>query len=161
MPMTDDERGAALDGEAAEYGEAKARAGFWSREVALERARKEIASLVGPDPAARGHAFFNGVDDDGRRVGWTWVGPIPGGRPSRTKRWLFQIVVDEPLRGQGYGRALLTAVERRLAEEDVRELRLNVFRYNEVAIALYKTAGYEIVRDEPRNLEMRKGLAPT
>ncbi len=156
--MTDGERSAALEGEAAEYGEAKAIAGFWTRDVALERARREIASVVGPDPATRGHAFYFGVDADGRRVGWTWVGPIPGARPARTKRWLFQIIIDAPLRGHGYGRALLGAIEQRLADQDVRELRLNVFRYNAVAIALYKSAGYEVARDEPRNLEMRKVL---
>lgn len=159
--MTDEERASALDREAAEYGEAKARAGFWSRDVAPDRARTEIASVVGPDPAKRGHAFFFGVDPEGRRVGWTWVGPIPGSRPTRTKRWLFQILVDEALRGQGYGRALLAAVEQRLAEDEVRELRLNVFRHNVVAIALYSSAGYDVVRDEPRNLEMRKALVRT
>ncbi len=149
-----------MEGEAAEYGQAKARAGFWAVDVALDRAREEIASLVGPDPTKRGHAFYFGLDADGRRVGWTWVGPIPGARRSRTKRWLFQIIVEEALRGRGYGRSLLTAVERRLAKQGVRELRLNVFRYNTVAIALYKSAGYDVTRDEPRNLEMRKLLAP-
>ncbi len=159
MPMTKEERRAALEGEAAEYGEAKARAGFWTREVARDRAREEIASLVGPDPAKRGHAFFFGVNAGGERVGWTWVGPVPGTRPARTQRWLFQILVDEAVRGRGYGRALLAAVERHLAKAGVRELRLNVFRYNEVAIGLYSSAGYEVVRDEAKNLEMRKALA--
>ncbi len=159
LPMTDDQRAAALEGEAAEYGEAKARAGFWPRGVARDRAREEIASLVGPDPAKRGHAFFFGVDANGERVGWTWVGPLPGARPVRTQRWLFQILVDERLRGRGYGRGLLVALERHLAAEGVRELRLNVFRHNEVAIALYSSAGYEVVRDEARNLELRKALA--
>ncbi len=156
--MTDGERTAALEGEAAEYGEAKARAGFWSRDVARERARTEIASLVGPDPAKRGHAFYFGVDAEGHRVGWTWVGPVPGARSGRTKRWLFQILVDEALRGRGYGRALLAAVERHLAEEGATELRLNVFRWNAVAISLYSSSGYEVVRDGERNLEMRKRL---
>ena len=156
--MTDAERAAALDGEAAEYGEAKARAGFWSRDVALDRARAEIASLVGPDPAKRGHAFFFGVDARGHRVGWTWVGPVPGARASPKRRWLFQIVVDEPLRGRGYGRGLLAAVERQVADGGAGELRLNVFRWNTVAIALYTSTGYEVVRDAPRNLEMRKVL---
>lgn len=156
--MTADERIAALEGEAAEYGEAKARAGFWSRDVALERARAEIASLVGPDPARRGHAFLFGTAADGRRVGWVWVGPLPGARPARGKRWLFQIIVDEGLRGQGYGRGLLGALERQLAAAGVRELRLNVFRWNSVAIALYTTSGYDVLREGERNLEMRKNL---
>jgi GNAT superfamily N-acetyltransferase len=158
VPMTDEERAGALEGEAADYGEAKARAGFWSRDVALDRAREEIASLVGPDPAKRGHAFFFGLDAAGRRVGWAWTGPVPGAGANRNKRWLFQIIVDEPLRGHGYGRGLLTAVERRLAGEGVGELRLNVFRWNTVAIALYASAGYDVVEDAPRNLEMRKAL---
>jgi GNAT superfamily N-acetyltransferase len=156
--MTDPERDAALDRQAAEYGEAKARAGFWPQDEARERAREEIASLVGADPAKRGHDFFFGVDADGKKVGWTWVGPVPETEPSRTKRWLFQITVDESLRGRGYGRALLTAMEERLADEGVRELCLNVFRYNSVAISLYASSGYEVLTDDARNLEMRKVL---
>lgn len=156
--MTPAERRDALEREAAEYGEAKARAGFWPHEDALTRARKEIASLVGPDPEAPGHAFFFGVDADGRRVGWVWYGPVPGARTSRGKRWLFQILVEEEFRGRGVGRVLLGAVERRLASEGVRELRLNVFRWNSIAIALYTTAGYDTLREGERSLEMRKFL---
>lgn len=156
--MSDEERAAALEGEAAEYGEAKARAGFWSHDVALVRARAEIASLVGPDPAKRGHSFYTAVGADGRRVGWAWVGPIPGSRPTRTKRWLFQIIVDAPLRGQGYGRAFLAAIERHLEGEGVAELRLNVFRWNEVAINLYSRSGYDVIRGGKRNLTLRKVL---
>ncbi len=158
--MTLAERQEALRVEAVEYGEAKARAGFWSRGEAVERAREEIEALVGPDPGARGHAFFLGVDDGDRRVGWLWCGPVPGSETSRRKRWLFQIVVDEALRGHGYGRALLAAAERRLAGEGVRELSLNVFRGNTVAVHLYRASGYEVTFQGEQNLEMRKRLGP-
>src|SRR5574340_822634 len=156
--MTAAERRTALEGEAAEYAEAKARAGFWAREESLSRARNEIASTVGPDPDHRGHAFFFGVDGTGRRIGWVWFGPMPGSKLSRRKRWLYQIVVDEPLRGQGYGRGLLQAVERELLEAGVMWLNLNVFRWNSVAVALYESAGYEVVSQSDKNLEMRKRL---
>jgi GNAT superfamily N-acetyltransferase len=158
--MTDAERHEALEKEAVDYAEAKARAGFWSREESLSRASKEIASTVGPDPAERGHAFFVGVDGAGQRIGWAWTGPVPGSKTSRGKRWLFQIVVDEPLRGQGYGRALLQAVERQIRGDGMRWLHLNVFRWNSVAVTLYETSGYEVVSESEKNLELRKRLVP-
>ncbi len=157
--MTDDERDHALREEAAEYADQKSRAGFWSREESLARAREEIQGFVGPDPAARGHAFFFGADDDGRRVGWVWYGPVPDENASRDERWLFQIKVEESFRGQGFGRGLLEALERHLLDERVSALRLNVFRWNTVAIALYRSAGYEVLSEGERNLELRKSLA--
>ena len=157
--MTEAERDDALRNEAADYAEAKARAGFWSREESLQRARAEIAGLVGSDPAKRGHEFFVGVDAAGRRVGWVWYGPVPGSESARQARWLFQIVVDEALRGNGFGRGLLRALEHRVRDEGADELRLNVFRWNSVAIALYRSAGYEAASEGERNLEMRKSLA--
>jgi GNAT superfamily N-acetyltransferase len=158
--MTAAQRRTALDGEAAEYAEAKARAGFWPREESLSRARAEIASTVGPNPAKRGHEFFVGVDEAGRRIGWVWFGPVPGSETSRGKRWLFQIVVDEPLRGNGYGRGLLQAVERQVRDDGMAWLHLNVFRWNLVAVRLYETSGYEIVSQSEKNLELRKRLLP-
>ncbi|HYM38587.1 MAG TPA: GNAT family N-acetyltransferase [Thermoplasmata archaeon] len=157
--MTDAERDEALRQEAEEYGAAKARAGFWPREGCTDRAREEIAGLLGSDPASRGHAFFVGVDGAGRRVGWVWYGPVPGSGTAAGKRWLFQIAVDEPLRGNGYGRGLLEAVERRLAEEGMHELSLNVFRWNTTAVGLYERSGYEVVSQAAGNLEMRKRLS--
>lgn len=159
--MTGAERDEALRREAADYAEAKARAGFWSREESLPRARAEIADLVGSDPAARGHEFFAGHDAGGGRVGWVWFGPVPGAKPSRTTRWLYQIVVEDAFRGKGYGRGLFESVERRLRDEGVDELLLNVFAWNPVAIALYSSAGYETASESERNFEMRKRLGAT
>ena len=157
--MTDAERDEALRQEAAEYAEAKVRAGFWSRDESLDRARAEIAALVGPDPAARGHEFLIAIDGAGRRVGWLWHGPVPGADASRTTRWLFQIAVDEAERRKGFGRGMLVALEADLRKRGVPELSLNVFRWNTVALTLYRSSGYAIASEGERNLEMRKRLA--
>ncbi len=157
--MTDEEREQALADEAVEYADQKSRAGFWSREESLAKAREEIQGFVGPDPAARGHAFYFGVDGDGPRVGWVWYGPVPDESASKDERWLFQIKVEESLRGRGFGRGLLEALERHLVGERVSALRLNVFRWNVVAMGLYRSAGYEVISEGERNLEMRKSLA--
>jgi len=45
--------------------------------------------------------------------------------------------VDRPVRGKGYGRAMLAAKEDLVSREGARELYLNVFRWNSVARALY------------------------
>ncbi len=157
--MDSAERAAFLERQSAEYADAKARAGFWSSDEAPQRARAEIRSLLEDHDGASLHEFLRGADASGRTVGHLWVGSVPGERPDPRVRWLFQITVAESLRGQGYGRALLAAAEDRLRSCGVRELRLNVFAHNRVAIALYESAGYEVTSRAPRNLEMRKRLA--
>src|SRR5512136_149204 len=114
VPMTDSERDAALAQEAVEYADAKARAGIWTRDESLRRSQEEIRGLVGTNPSERGHEFFVGLDDAGRRIGWIWIGPVPSPDADSATRWLFQIVVDSGLRGQGFGRGLLRAAEDRV-----------------------------------------------
>lgn len=156
LPLTTTERAEFLERQAADYADAKARAGFWSPEEAPVRARDEIAGLLekgGP------HELLKGVDANGTMVGWIWVGPVPGAKFENATRWLYQITVVEGLRRHGYGRALLAAIEDRLRTQGARELRLNVFSWNEVAISLYESSGYEVVARAKTNLEMRKQLA--
>jgi len=92
-------------------------------------------------------------------AGLIWVGPPPVRLPNLpTRRWLYQITVDAPLRGKGYGRAMLAATEELVSGEGARELYLNVFRWNSVARALYDSAGYEVVHDSDTETGMRKSL---
>lgn len=159
VPMTRTERAAALAREAKEYGEAKARAGFWDRDGAEARARAEIRALLGSAPLASGHRFLKAMGPSGRRVGWVWTGPPPGGSVGR-HAWIYNIEIDAALRGRGLGRALLTATEGTLRDQGCPEVRLNVFTWNEVAAALYASAGYEVVSRYQTGMEMRKRLAP-
>lgn len=156
--MTDAERETALAHEAIEYAEAKARAGIWTREESLDRSRAEIRSLVGERPSERGHEFFMGTDERGRRIGWIWLGPVPGPDARPAARWLFQIVVEPELRGHGFGRGLLRAAENHVLATGHTELALNVFRWNAVAVALYSSSGYAIAFQDDKALEMRKRL---
>ncbi len=160
VPMTDAERQAALEREAVEYAEAKARAGIWVREESLRRSRDEIRNLVGTRPSERGHEFFVGRDGSGRTIGWIWLGPVPSPDAAPSTRWLFQIVVEPALRGQGFGRALLQAAEDHVRSTGRAELALNVFRWNSVAVRLYASSGYAISFQDDKALEMRKRVAP-
>lgn len=156
--MTDAERRTALEEEAVDYADAKARAGIWTREESVVRAREEIAGFVGERPADRGHEFFVGEDGAGRRVGWLWLGPVPVPDSPPATRWLFQIVVDPPLRGRGFGRALLRAAEDHVHGTGGSELALNVFRWNAVAVSLYASSGYRVTFEDDKALEMRKAV---
>ncbi len=158
--MSDEERAAALEAEAIDYADAKARAGIWTREESLARAHAEIEGLVGARPTERGHEFYVARDGSGRRVGWIWIGPVPSEDASPETRWLFQIVVDAPLRARGLGRALLRAAEERVLASGRAEIALNVFRWNTVAVSLYRSSGYGIAFQDDKGLEMRKRLRP-
>jgi ribosomal protein S18 acetylase RimI-like enzyme len=83
-----------------------------------------------------------------------WVKPL-----EPAVAFLEQITVAESVRRQGYGRAILRALEELLADEGIEELRLNVNRTNEPARALYAGAGYEQTSGDERRLFLRKRLA--
>jgi GNAT superfamily N-acetyltransferase len=67
-------------------------------------------------------------------------------RGRRTRAFLYDIEVDEPHRGKGYGWALLTAAEEAARSRGVSALELNVFGGNATSIGLYESAGYIVVQ---------------
>ena len=142
-----------------EFAEQKIRAGHWRPEEAPELSRHAVESFLPKGGPSETHRVYRAVDASDRGVGWIWVGPPPVRLPNLpTRRWLYQITVDAPLRGKGYGRAMLAATEELVSGEGARELYLNVFRWNSVARALYDSAGYEVVHDSDTETGMRKSL---
>jgi ribosomal protein S18 acetylase RimI-like enzyme len=73
--------------------------------------------------------------------------------------FLYQILVKPASRRQGYGRAMLAALEQSLAADGIVEVRLNVFDTNHRARPLYASAGYELVRPLEDMSQLRKRLA--
>jgi len=60
---------------------------------------------------------------------------------------LHKLYVRPTVQSKGYGRALIDEVKKRLLEEDVHTLDLNVNRYNP-ARDFYQKAGFTIIREE-------------
>jgi ribosomal protein S18 acetylase RimI-like enzyme len=56
--------------------------------------------------------------------------------------WLFEIVLDEEVRGRGLGREALRLAEAEARSRGMERIALNVFGGNEVARSLYRGEGY-------------------
>jgi ribosomal protein S18 acetylase RimI-like enzyme len=158
LPLDDAEYREFAEIQVVEHADQEQRAGFWSKEEALARSREESADLLADRLRARGHRFFKALGPGGGRVGWAWDGPPPAALGLVNHRWLYQMTVEAPLRGKGYGRAMLAALEAMLAAEGVDNLRLNVYAWNTIALSLYRSAGYEVVYDGEKEKNMVKRL---
>lgn len=119
-----------------------------------DRASTAIDNLVRwllPDGVLTTGHRFRSIEDSGRRVGWLWFGPT---RESADDYFLFEITIDEELRGQGVGRAAVELVVGELEELDVDRLGVNVFDSAPAAVALYETLGFEAATHSGGQREM-------
>src|SRR3712207_3441389 len=145
--MTDDEFAAWQDVLARAYADDQVQAGNWAPDEALDRARESNATLLPRGRDTDGMLFLTGLALDGEPVGRIWLG-LQHPRGTADCAYLYDIEVDEPHRGRGYGRALLAAAEEAARSRGVSALELNVFGGNTAAIALYASAGYAVVQQQ-------------
>ncbi|GLW32187.1 GNAT family N-acetyltransferase [Actinoplanes regularis] len=131
------------------FAEEQAAAGSGTLEENLRRAREGQANLLPRGLETPGMLFFRGVRPDGTVVGSMWIG-LEHPRGIQGCAFLYEIAIDEPFQGSGYGRALLTAGERTVRERGLTALELNVFGSNARAIGLYATNGYRVVTQQMR-----------
>jgi ribosomal protein S18 acetylase RimI-like enzyme len=159
VPLTDEERVAFFVEEVANHADQQVRDADWPRAGALERAREELTPVLEREYAEaveQGDRLWSAVDRAGRSVGWLWVKPI--GDASSRVAFLEQITVAEANRRQGYGRAMLAALQQQLIADGIDELRLTVFRANEPARALYAGVGYTQTGEDERQYYLHKRL---
>jgi ribosomal protein S18 acetylase RimI-like enzyme len=68
--------------------------------------------------------------------------------------WVWSVALDEEHRGRGLGRAAMLLAEDEARRRGATEIGLNVFGFNDVALGLYRSLGYESV-----SVQMRKVVA--
>lgn len=85
------------------------------------------------------------ADGEAEPLGSLWVDfhrrDLPNGGPLA---WVMTVEVSPTHRGRGHGRTLMLLAERECLAAGVRDLGLNVFTGNEVAIRLYASLGYRV-----------------
>ena len=108
---------------------------------------EQIAHRLGLLDERAGNAVFVAETEAGeeRVVGWVHVQGSYSLASDPSAR-VAGLVVDERLRGQGIGRALLEATEHWAAEQGFDEVRLRSNVIRERAHAFYERQGYERVK---------------
>lgn len=163
IPMTSQDLGTFIDEEIADYADERVLDGSWARRDALGRARLTLHNVIGWERQAVTDTYqrlWTALDVGGEHVGWVWVKLAPPG-PNAGCAFLCQLTVARAFRHQGYGRAMLAALEACLVTEGVADLELNVYEANIPAKALYTSAGFDCTARFPTMCRLRKPLNPS
>jgi GNAT superfamily N-acetyltransferase len=138
-PMRDDEFERWLPEQRAGYAASMVAHAGISAEAARRKADADTEQLFpGGRPAPDQWVYV--VEADGESVGGLWVAErdIEVGRIL----WIYDVDIDEPYRGRGYGRAAMLFAEEEARRRGLGGIALNVFGGNDVARRLYRSLGY-------------------
>lgn len=138
-PMHDDEYGAWRSALVDGYARDIEVNGDTPPEAARRKAEEDTARILPDGLQTAGHGIFM-AEHDGQIVGKLWVAEreIDG----RRILFVYDVEVDEPERGKGYGRAAMLLAEDEARRRGIARIELNVFGGNEVARRLYLSLGY-------------------
>jgi RimJ/RimL family protein N-acetyltransferase len=140
-PIREDEFPAFVAASRAGYAEDVERHGHVPRVEAQRKAAEDMARLFPGDQPAEGQTVLVVEDDEtGEAVGRVWFTVRDHLR--RTSAWLYDITIDERVRGRGYGRQAMLLLEEEVRRLGLERLALNVFGGNERARSLYLSLGY-------------------
>ena len=147
-PLREDEFDDWLNESRDGYARSMVENGGFPEAEALEKARADFAGLLSAGLATPGHAVFALEDDaSGEPVGSLWVGE------RRDALAVYDVEVEEGLRGRGYGRAAMLLAEGEARRRGLGRIDLNVFAGNVIARSLYASLGYQ-----ERSVYMSKSL---
>jgi RimJ/RimL family protein N-acetyltransferase len=107
-----------------------------SKQQAEEKADRDYGALFPDGKPTSGQHLFTIEDSRGEPIGRLFFAE------RSTGIWLYEIEIEESLRGRGLGREAMLAFEERARELGADSVTLNVFGGNEVARALYRSLGY-------------------
>ena len=150
VPMSDRELEEWLTTTWKDYSNQLLNTGYTPEEASSNIEQNKHALFVNSVPNKDQH-FFDIMHDE-LRVGSLWLA-------SREERsagewYVYDIVIAEEFRGQGFGRAAMRAAEDYVKSQGGTKLALNVFGPNAVARGLYESLDYTTMA-----IEMRKDLA--
>jgi GNAT superfamily N-acetyltransferase len=149
-PLSDDELSSFIGATLIQYAEQRVESGE-EADVARATAIRQTEELIPGGRPAPGQLLYRVLDEGGNPVGTLWIGPRTPDRPRNY--WVWDVQIEEPERGKGYGRAAMLLAEVEARRRGATELGLNVFGHNHVARQLYESMGYA-----PTAINMRKPL---
>ncbi|GGC92327.1 GNAT family N-acetyltransferase [Enterococcus wangshanyuanii] len=120
-----------------EYAKDKIKAGTWSESEALGLAEKSFTDLLPDGPETKDNYLFSlFISESTEEIGIIWI------KVTDQKGFIYDFMIDEKYRGQGYGKRALSTIDEWAREHGLQEIGLHVFAHNESAYHLYKKMGY-------------------
>jgi ribosomal protein S18 acetylase RimI-like enzyme len=150
-PLRDEELPTFIEASRADYVEGMVAHARMPEDFARGKAEHDLAEYLGAGSIPAGHGLY-WIEDGGERVGRLWFAERPSRRVGRLA-WLYELEIDEPFRGRGYGRRATALLEEEVKARGITEIQLNVWGGNEAARSLYRSQGYF-----DRAVEMAKEL---
>ena len=141
-PMTRAEFDEWLPRQVAGYAALIAASGALSAQAARQKAEQDTARYFAGGMAAPGQLLFR-IMAGQAGVGWLWLG-VPGPDRDPLMAWVFEIEIEPPFRGRGYGRAAMRLAEDEARARGMTSLGLNVHGQNMVVRSLYESLGYAV-----------------
>ncbi|HET6625481.1 MAG TPA: GNAT family N-acetyltransferase [Nocardioidaceae bacterium] len=121
------------------YAEAIAESGMAAAQEARAKSAADYARLLPDGLDTPGHFFWTAYDGEAE-VGLAWIHETA--RSDGPHAYGYDLLVAEPLRRHGYGRAIMLAVEDVCRARGVVSVALTVFGHNPGARALYEQMGF-------------------
>src|SRR5665213_2760132 len=121
--------------------------GFTSEEASVNIEQNEKALFT--DGAPNDDQRIFDVMDDETKVGYLWLASRE--EQSAGEWYVYDIVIDEEFRGEGFGRSAMQAAEDYVKSQGGTRLALIVFGPNAVARGLYESLDYRIMKIGMRN----------
>jgi RimJ/RimL family protein N-acetyltransferase len=132
------------------YAQDQVKTGKWHPSEAMQKAQEEYQELLPDGLATKEQYLFSLEDvDTGAKVGIIFFGL----RGVSKVAMLYDFLVFEQFRRQGYGMHAMRALEEQVKHFGIQEIHLHVFAHNHAARALYEQLGYQVT-----NLYMSKKL---
>jgi ribosomal protein S18 acetylase RimI-like enzyme len=110
-------------------------------ERARERMERWLAETLADGVETPGHRLeVAEADEEVGRVGYLWFAPKE--TDAGVVCWLYDLWVDEPYRGRGYGRAMMHRLVAEARAAGLTRIELNAFASNLRAQSLYASLGF-------------------
>lgn len=121
-----------------------------SYEKSLEIVKKQYVQLL-PEGFKSKNQYFFSLDIKDTNIGFSWFG-VYDTLPENTI-FLSDIMIDKSYRSKGYGRKFLELTQEYFFDKDFKAILLHVTKRN-FAKDLYKSLGYEVIQEGPKNYIM-------
>ncbi|WP_018750058.1 GNAT family N-acetyltransferase [Paenibacillus sanguinis] len=124
-----------------DYAEDKVTAGTWKEKDALRLARESMEQYLPNQQHTEGaHLFTVRAADSDTPIGHLWFSAVE--KEGIRSAFIYDILIDDPFQGQGYGQATMKALEHEVRALGLNRISLHVFGHNERAFRLYQKMGY-------------------